>query len=358
MLLDGIRVSDLRYQNMLPSWLSRPREYGDIVTLALDRHLTRIAATPDRDFLLAQFALPFGPIVRSSARRRGLAYGVYLRGDDVWIWPHTRRDGRRAFAKATRDAAVLLAVSDALLQEARRLADHDLPNGIVVANGIDLALFRPVSPEERNSARVTFGLDVCKPVVLCVGTALERKGWRELFAAMSQVGSSPPMLVAVSTGYGNLDLSKLRDEIAPQVPMAHYRDVDAMTLSRIYQAADIFCLPSHGEGMSNALLEALASGLPVVATPVGGHAEVVEPGVNGQLVQVGDVPALTAALRALLDDPVLRERMGHSARRSAEAIDSPDANGARVARLFDAVLEGIALTPDLKRSSYSRLASA
>lgn len=77
---------------------------------------------------------------------------------------------------------------------------------------------------------------------------------------------------------------------------------------------DVFVLPSLGEGVSNTILEAMAAGLPVVATRVGGNPELVVPGETGELVPVGDASALAAALRALLDEPELAARLGAAGR--------------------------------------------
>jgi glycosyltransferase involved in cell wall biosynthesis len=77
---------------------------------------------------------------------------------------------------------------------------------------------------------------------------------------------------------------------------------------------DIFVLPSLGEGISNTVLEAMATGLPVVATRVGGNPELVEDGVTGVLVSVGDVQALSAVLLGLLENPARCREMGHAGR--------------------------------------------
>ena len=76
---------------------------------------------------------------------------------------------------------------------------------------------------------------------------------------------------------------------------------------------DVFVLPSLGEGISNTVLEAMATGLPVIATRVGGNPELVQDGVTGLLVPVADVPALAAAIVALVDDPARCDQMGRAA---------------------------------------------
>lgn len=352
-LPDAIPVNDLRYRNVVPNRFNRPRELTDLVALALEKHLRRARAAPERDIVLAQFALPYGPSVRTAARRFGLPYGLYLRGDDVWVWPHTQRDGVRAFAESVRDASVVMAVSEALLTAARRLANDDLLQGMVVANGIDLGMFAPATEADRLRLRAAIPVKNEDAVVICVAAAIERKGWRDLATALAELNDTPVSLIAVTTGQAELDLSRLCAEVCPKVTLVHRHDVDARTLASLYNAADVFCLPSHGEGMSNAVLEALASGLPVITTPVGGHPEVIEPGIDGVLVPVRDPAALAGALRDLLRDPARAATMGGSARARAEAIGTPRDNGARVAALLGAVLDGRQVPARVHRSFYS-----
>ena len=87
-----------------------------------------------------------------------------------------------------------------------------------------------------------------------------------------------------------------------------------------YQKADIFVLPSMNEGMSNAMLEALASGLPIVSTNTGGADELVGSGVNGFIVKMKSSDDLAEKIGKLIDDKDLRERMSAESRRLAEKM--------------------------------------
>ena len=116
--------------------------------------------------------------------------------------------------------------------------------------------------------------------------------------------------------------------------------IDQPAASALCAAADILVLPSHAEGLAMSLLEGLAHGLAVVATPVGAHAEVIEPEQSGLLVPPGDVAALGAALTRVIGDPALRERLRAGARQ--RFLDRYDVRSyaARLARLHVGLLGG------------------
>jgi glycosyltransferase involved in cell wall biosynthesis len=98
----------------------------------------------------------------------------------------------------------------------------------------------------------------------------------------------------------------------------------------LYRKADIFVLPSRGDCMPQAVTEAIACGLPVVATSVGSIPEMVTDGVNGHLVPPHDPRALHQALTRLVDNPRLRHLMGHHSRVLAEQVYNANANNRRI----------------------------
>jgi len=95
--------------------------------------------------------------------------------------------------------------------------------------------------------------------------------------------------------------------------------LDRSQVARRYREADLFTLPSSAEAFGNVFAEALASGLPIVSTPIGGIPDLVEHGTNGFLIQPGDLKALAGAIRYLADDPELRREMAVRNRAKAEA---------------------------------------
>ena len=113
-------------------------------------------------------------------------------------------------------------------------------------------------------------------------------------------------------------------------------------LESVFRRWDVFCLPSLEEGFGLAALEAMASGLPVIATSVGGLPEIVEDGVTGCLVPPSDPRALAASLRKLLHDGALRQAMGASAHRRVTDHFSVDRMVRNVAILYDSLLAPVA----------------
>ncbi|MGI8498237.1 MAG: glycosyltransferase, partial [Gemmatimonadaceae bacterium] len=311
---DGVTVSDLFHQNRVPSRLSRPLDGGERIGNALAAALVTSRAADNHDLVLCQFALPYGPSVAAACRRIGLRYAVYLRGDDVWVWPHDRPERLADLVRTLAGASLVLAVSQAILTEARRLAGAPLARAAVVPNGIDLEHFRPVDTGERLAARRALNVAEDATVIVCVGAALARKGWRELLRALGGLRVRNVVLLAVVSGLGaDLDLTGEREALAPDVTVIFLHDVRGQEMPRCYAASDIFCLPTYGEGMSNALIEAMASGLPVVTTPVGGHREVITHGIEGYLIQPREVEVLRQTLGSLVADATSRKRLGAAA---------------------------------------------
>ena len=108
-------------------------------------------------------------------------------------------------------------------------------------------------------------------------------------------------------------------------------------IARCYAAAHVFVLPSYNEGMSVALLEAMASGLPVIVTPTGGTEELVEPGVNGLIFEWSDVDALTRHVRSLAQNRALARRMG-AASRARTGRFTWQAAGDRYLEMFEQIV--------------------
>ena len=144
------------------------------------------------------------------------------------------------------------------------------------------------------------------------------KGHRILLEAVAQIVSKFPAVVFVLVGRGEL-MPQLQEQvrkldIEDHVIFTGFRN-DSEALTKEF---DIFCLPSLSEGLSSAILVAMANSLPVIATQVGGIPELVVDGETGLLVPPNDAHRLASALRQVLDSESLRRRMGQAARRRVE----------------------------------------
>lgn len=165
--------------------------------------------------------------------------------------------------------------------------------------GIDAGRFSPGPNEGHGMA----------PVILFVGGVGIRKGAPELVSAFSSLAGEAMLVLAgpVEPGWSPPASGNIRCLGA----IAGDAVVEAM------RKADIFCLPSREEGLALSLLQAMASGLAVVATPESGAAELISNGVEGYLVEAGDTAALAEALGELIASPRRRTAMGRSARARA-----------------------------------------
>jgi glycosyltransferase involved in cell wall biosynthesis len=174
-------------------------------------------------------------------------------------------------------------------------------------------------PEERQEFTKAFGLQPGCLHLVCVGRMAPEKGQAFLLEALALLDGQLPDLQTVLFGDGplkeELEERCARLGLTGRVRFAGQRQ----DIRRWLPFFDLFVLPSAWEGLSQALLEAMAAGLPVAATAVGGNPEAVLEGETGLLIPPGDPTALASAIARLAQDPALRQRMGVAGRRRVEA---------------------------------------
>lgn len=184
----------------------------------------------------------------------------------------------------------------------------------VIPNGVDFELFASAAPVDLTS----IGLRPQDPVVITVGRLEEQKGIRYLLSAAVDVLHAKTNCQFLIVGDGTD--RRLLEEQAKSLGIAtavHFVGPQS-NIAGLMKASTLFVLPSLWEGMPNALLEAMAAGLPAIATSVEGSSEVIESGVTGFLVQPANAADLSAAILRLLDDPNLSVRIAESAQVTVE----------------------------------------
>lgn len=199
----------------------------------------------------------------------------------------------------------VIAISDGV-RRALESAGVDPARIRVVPSGVDPDRYA-VAPETRATLREEWGLGADDVAVLVVGALEDRKGHATLLDAAGRLGSASTVrLVFAGSGSREAALRADAERRGLRVAFLGFRD----DVPRCLAAADVVALPSRHEGLGVAALEAMAAERPVVASRVGGLAEVVVDGETGSLVVPGGADALANALAALAVDPARRARMG------------------------------------------------
>jgi glycosyltransferase involved in cell wall biosynthesis len=190
----------------------------------------------------------------------------------------------------------------------------------VIKNGIDLSRF--ASNEDAGKVRYEFGISPSAPVVVVLSRLSRVKGieyFLEAAAAVSRRFEAARFLIVggfkEDPNYiASLKRQAIRLGLGRRVIFTGFR----LDVAEVLSDADVSVLPCHtGEGLSNALLESMAAGLPIVATTVGGNPEVVEEGATGLLVPPRDSESLARAISSLLADPEMARRFGAAGRERA-----------------------------------------
>ena len=297
------------------------------------RFAYRLANRHRYDLSFAFAGVPAGAISYALHLTHRLPYVLSLQGPDVpgfekryaSLYPFLKPIIRRIWHRA----GAVTAIS----ADQTALARCTMPalRLVTIPNGVDTEAFCPGDRRTRQEINV-----------VCAARLIERKGQHYLLEALAKLQSScrrPVRVTLVGTGDAEPALRDLAMRLGIAEMVAFLGYVPRERMPQVYHDADIFVLPSQQEGMSIALLEAMASGLPVIVTPTGGTGELVTKQVNGDIVPWADVPALAGALKCMVEDDGARARMGAEGRRQAMRFGWP-ALAARYLELCDHVMRG------------------
>jgi glycosyltransferase involved in cell wall biosynthesis len=225
---------------------------------------------------------------------------------------------------------------------AERLTREGVPRERINVRHNSVVAPPPADVDERRALREKLGADEGTRVVLAVGRLSREKGHADLVRSLAALRGLHPELdfKLVIVGEGP-ERKRVEAEARAAGVLGHVVFAGHTANVRpYYAAADVLALPSHSEGSPNVLLEAMAAGLPVVATAVGGVPEIATNEESALLVPAHDTDAFAAALGRLLTDEALAGRLGRAAAARAIAEFSPEAYARGLVRIYQQLLAG------------------
>ena len=304
----GVTVHRLPVRRRQPNRASAFEMFS--FTRAALRAAPRVASDRGAKAVIVFFTLPCGPVALKLHRRFGLPYVVSLRGGDVpglvpeIAWLHSLLTPLRR--RVLRSAQAIVANDPGLA----RLSSAADPFPVkVIHNGVDSEFFHPGTVPKAPGAPTE---------VLFVGRFHRQKNLPFFLEQLARLHAAEPggwRLTLVGDGSERPALERCvrQLDLGPATRWLGWQDKDR--LIEIYQEADLVVNPSLYEGMPNVVLEAMACGLPVVASAVPGNNTLVRPGETGFLFALNDGTGLNTALRRIRGEPALARRLGENARR-------------------------------------------
>ncbi|GAB4499319.1 MAG: glycosyltransferase family 4 protein [Anaerolineales bacterium] len=264
------------------------------------------------DLIHAYFLPMAGFIGANAGKYLNIPSVVSIRGNDI----------ERAAFDPSKFSHVMYALQNAdavttnasiLAKKAKAFIDREIH---IIPNGIDTALFKPMERNEMLAEALKVESQKSK-VIGFVGELREKKGLATLLTGYAQITKKMSAWLLIVGEVREGEDKKFFDEFQisnPQLPITVTGHVPHKDLPAYYSLMDVFVHPSLRDGMPNAVLEAMACGKTVIATPVGGVLDVIEDGVNGILMNIGDATDLAEKAAEALSQPEKRETVGRSAR--------------------------------------------
>lgn len=337
---EGVKVHHVPVKKKMPSRLFNEdpflREAGAIAHYIKTSHQLSNA-----DWIYANFLCDYGYLGTLVKEKVGIKLAAIARGDDVHAWPLADPRLATNLRTAIRKADVLLAVSRQLAHDTERWSESGFSRHVVTLyNGIDDELYFPAPDNmHRTSMRKELGLPESGYLILCVGAPIAAKGWLDLLDAIQMLGESFAQwtLVGVMPSRNYFNQLNLTEEAAQRGLAGSFKllgQLPPLQMAKCYRAMDAFVLPSHNEGLSNSVMEAMASGLATVVTDVGGHREILKSEESGMLVPPSDKAQLTAALEKIITDHRYRHRLASRARNAALGVGSYKKNARELIELL------------------------
>lgn len=337
---DGITIYHPRVANMKPNRIMN-KTYAERYTDAIAHFFkhNNIVLDPKKDIFYGQW-LPECVFMLKAAHKLGVKCAVLGIGDDVIKWPREGEKTMGEFKELVTNADVVLTNADYLGKDMQATLGIDVPY-IVNYFGIDYDKFKPVSAETKNALKTKYNIPVNKTIILTVGSPIKRKGWLDLFDALVEIKKENTNFVLVGGYAGPKDID-IPAEISQRDLTDHFfnqGEINPEVLNEFYNIADIFCLPSHWEGLATVVSEAMASGLPVITTNVCGQPEIIRHEATGILIEPKDPLNLRKELQSLIEDQNKRVQLGNAARKFiVEIWGNDNESSGKLYRILDSVL--------------------
>lgn len=252
------------------------------------------------DLIVAWAGVPAGFLAYSLKKK----YIVLLRGADVPFWDERWKTlDKLIFSWLSpiiwKKAERVYANSSGLKELALKSSKKQKIN--VILNGVDTNFFKPGKKLNRN-------------IILGVGRLIKRKGFDTLIKSLDGINGCELWLVGDGPEKENLKFFAKKNKVKLRL----FGLKDKKELLKIYQQSSIFCLPSLNEGMSNTILEAMACGLPIIATNVAGNKELIKD--NGFIVNINNQKEIKEKILTLIKNKEIRRGMGLKSRQLAEKM--------------------------------------
>ncbi len=314
---EGFRVETIEIERSL-NLLSHIKSFKQLTQFFNEEKFDLVHAHTPVASLIARFAARLSKVPKIAYT----AHGFYFHEN----MPMLKRNifvGLEWLAGRCTDTLFTQAEEDAVTAKKHNLCK----NGTIAAigNGIDINKFYPASPKSyRKALRTELGAKDDETIILIVGRLVREKGYVELIEAMRKVNATlwivgDRLESDHATDINDaIELAETNTKLKKRIRFLGYRQ----DVNQIMRACDIFTLPSHREGMPRSIIEAMMTGLPVVATNIRGSREEVIDGKTGLLIPLHSPDKLSDALCKLVNSPKLRETMGNASRdRALELYD-------------------------------------
>jgi len=331
---DGIEAITSPYLRMPGKWFRPWADYS--VFCAIKNKVIELHKAKKFDIIYARFLHPDGYAAMRLSKILGIPAAGVGAGEEVNVYPKDSMMFNRNLIKTIKGLDGLVASGYGVANKMDRISNRKT---LAIHGVVDLEKFAPIP--DKTSVREKLGLPLDKFIVLYAGMYKVAKGIYEMIEAFSRIEKKTSNVVLKICGYGRLE-ENIRKTIKEKkldhiIEMVGF--IDPEQIYKWMQASDLFLLPSYTEGMPNTVMEAMACGLPVVATAVGGLPDAVGDCEGAILIQPKNIQAIEKTVTQVINDNELRARMQVAARKKAEESFGVRRNARRILDYLAQVIE-------------------